>query len=146
MEVCIYNRKTIEFASPEVPYALISVTEATSTFPSIHMEALGTLLQGALFLKFADSDDPTDTSYPPITDDQARAIAAFVEANKSVDLFVVNCDAGISRSSAIGAAILYHFTKSDRAIFKDSRYVPNMFVYRKLLYQFLFETPPSGDS
>jgi predicted protein tyrosine phosphatase len=68
------------------------------------------------------------------TEEQAQQIIDFVEKYKDqVELIVVHCEAGISRSAGVGAAILKQLTGDDSFIFNDNRFLPNMFVYRTLL-------------
>ena len=68
----------------------------------------------------------------PISPSQAQEIAAFVIKWSHIPLIVVNCEAGISRSPAIGGAIqaaLLH----KHTIFYDKRYRPNPLVYHMVL-------------
>ncbi len=62
----------------------------------------------------------------------AESIAAFVEANPGLPV-IVHCDAGISRSSGVGAAILKHYTGDDSSVFDNPRFHPNIWCYRKTL-------------
>ncbi len=65
-------------------------------------------------------------------DKDAKNIVDFVEAFKNeVDLIVVHCEAGISRSSATAGALSLILNGSDKEFFKG--YHPNMLVYRKIL-------------
>lgn len=68
------------------------------------------------------------------TDELANQILDFVEEMKDkVKVIVCHCEAGVSRSSGTAAAILRILTGSDDKIFNDPRYIPNIFVYRKIL-------------
>lgn len=68
-------------------------------------------------------------------DSHAQQIVDFIYAH-SPDKVVVHCDAGISRSAGVAAAIAKAITGSDEVIFKDNRYIPNRYIYRKLLNAF----------
>ena len=69
-----------------------------------------------------------------ITEDDARKITAFVLTHKkSVDRLVVHCEAGVSRSAGVAAAILKALTGTDRNVFNNPKYVPNMTCYRTVL-------------
>lgn len=94
--------------------------------------------KGLLRVKFDDVDSKTDGQYP-ITQSEAINIARFVNVHKDkVNLIVVHCEAGISRSSATAAAIAFFLDKpTSMDIFKDCRYRPNMLVYRKVMQAFL---------
>ena len=67
-----------------------------------------------------------------MTDEDARKVAAFVEAHRDVYI-LVHCDAGISRSAGVAAAILKHYTGDDRQVFRSGRHYPNMWCYCKTL-------------
>lgn len=68
-------------------------------------------------------------------DEEAKAIADKVEFwyRNSVDIFVCHCDAGISRSSGVAAALSKHYTGTDSNFFNSNIYRPNMLVYTKVL-------------
>lgn len=53
--------------------------------------------------------------------------------------FIVHCDAGISRSSGVAAAILKAKTGDDSQIFNNPKYRPNMRCYRIVLDEFMQE-------
>ena len=77
--------------------------------------------------------------YYPITEQQARKIAKFVMRYKdSVEQIVVHCDAGISRSAGIAAAIAKYLNGNDDDFFVRSPYTPNMTCYSKVLFALYF--------
>jgi hypothetical protein len=103
--------------------------------------------QDELFLKFHDVDDrhkeqlmPSNLVY--FDNEMAKQIKAFLEKNILVDTLIVNCEAGISRSAGVAAAISKHLTGDDSFFFKN--YLPNRLVYRLLLEE--FHTEPSDVS
>ncbi len=62
----------------------------------------------------------------------AQNIFDFVEIyKKDVNLIIVHCEAGISRSAGVAGALSLIYNGSDEYYFK--KYLPNMFVYRKIL-------------
>ena len=67
-----------------------------------------------------------------MTDDDAKRVADFVCDHGDTKI-IVHCDAGISRSAGVAAAILKYLTDDDSAIFDSHRYHPNMWCYRKTL-------------
>lgn len=86
-----------------------------------------------LKLKFNDTENP-DVKYEGITQEQAILIANFVNKYKDrVDLLVVHCYLGKSRSAGVGAAILEYTSKSCESILNDDRYDVNMLVFRRVL-------------
>lgn len=73
--------------------------------------------------------------YYPITRQQARKIARFVMRYKdSVEQIVVHCDAGISRSAGVAAAIAKYLNGNDDDFFVRSPYRPNMTCYSEVLF------------
>ncbi len=94
-------------------------------------------------IEFMDADSPgnDDVYGNPTTiddlmsDEDAKKIVEFVKKYKDKRI-LVHCDAGISRSSAVAAAILKHYTGDDSMIFDSRWYNPNRWVYRKVLEAF----------
>lgn len=76
-----------------------------------------------------------DRTGVPMGEGDAVKIAEFVEwcKDNEVEELWVHCDAGISRSSGVAAAILQYLTGDDSAIFDSPRYYPNMVCYRLTL-------------
>ena len=71
--------------------------------------------------------------YYPITEQQARKIAKFVMRYKdSVEQIVVHCDAGISRSAGVAAAIAKYLNLNNDRFFKEP-YDPNKTCYDMVL-------------
>lgn len=96
-------------------------------------------IRAILSLCFADADEPGPDVYGFDTDESemmsfedAEKIVQLLKENNGTDI-IVHCDAGISRSSGIAAAILKYFTGSDEQIFRDTYYCPNTWCYRKTL-------------
>ncbi|MBE6994772.1 MAG: hypothetical protein E7423_09070 [Ruminococcaceae bacterium] len=97
------------------------------------------MLKSILRLRFADADRPGPDVYgreasalDMMQDEDAARIADFVRRHQALDL-IVHCDAGVSRSAGVAAAILKHLTGDDSPIFNDPRFRPNMWCYRKTL-------------
>lgn len=67
---------------------------------------------------------------------QANLIIEFVDTwMDKVDLIVVNCEAGICRSSAIAAALSKAFFNQDNSEF-FKKYLPNSLVYKTILEEY----------
>lgn len=68
---------------------------------------------------------------------QALEIAGFVRSHiYDVELIIVHCSAGISRSAGCAAAIMKYYSGSDEQIFNDPSYDPNRTVYCRVLEAF----------
>ena len=96
-------------------------------------------VEAILPLCFCDADRPgvdiygneTDGS-DLMSDDDAGKVAMFVTTNKA-DRIIVHCDAGISRSGGVAAAITKWMLHDDGEFFYSGQYRPNMWCYRKTL-------------
>ncbi len=89
----------------------------------------------SIFLQFDDVEREHD-GYIPMDQKQSEKIAKFVRmiyADESVHTIVVHCEAGISRSAGVAAAILKWWTGDDSPIFDNNYYRPNMRCYRMVL-------------
>lgn len=125
----------------DVNWAVVSVSHNDDYFPRI-VETDS--CKGVLRVKFADIDtvedqdpdaDPLDptTGYILFNKEHAASILEFVKLmeDASVDLMVVHCLAGWSRSPAIAAALAKVDGQKDDIFFKQ--FSPNMHVYKTLL-------------
>jgi len=89
--------------------------------------------ESSLMVRFDDVDSDADTEIA-ITINQARVIVGYIGGIRGY-LFV-HCDAGLSRSPGVVAAILKRKTGDDSAIFNSKKYMPNRRVYRSVLDAF----------
>jgi predicted protein tyrosine phosphatase len=138
MQFVITNRVEVvdvQRNNKDKKYAVISITSQYDNHPL--------LLDGyvaVLRLKFLDIDYGECSLYEDwgITQKDARDIVDFVEHYKDrVDLFIVHCNAGISRSSGTVAALSKIYNGCDKWVFRDARYIPNIRVYRAILEEAL---------
>ena len=69
-----------------------------------------------------------------ITEKQGNMIVKFVMSVKDkVDEIVVHCEAGVSRSAGVCAALMKILNDDDFEIFNNPRFCPNMTCYRTVL-------------
>jgi predicted protein tyrosine phosphatase len=126
----ILGRESVEKYQLQRPHVVISVRDPGSEKAMLPGEM--TRLD-ALFLEFDDLDGP----YPSekiilFNKGHAAMILGFFEKWKDrVDTFVINCEAGISRSAGIGAALCKICGYDDSRFFKQ--FCPNRLVYRTIL-------------
>lgn len=87
-----------------------------------------------LYLQFHDIG-MRDSEGIPISDKDVQEIVEFVHWCEiaSIKEIWVHCDAGISRSSGVAAALMKYFNGDDSPIFDNPRYVPNSGCYFKVL-------------
>jgi predicted protein tyrosine phosphatase len=68
---------------------------------------------------------------------QARQVLDAIKQHPHAEELIVHCDAGLSRSPGVAAALSKILTGDDRYFF--SRYHPNMRVYRTLLEEHYYD-------
>ena len=141
------DAKNFQYMNHNYVSAIISITDRDKSNIVFEKTAENNI-RSILLLQF---DDVEAHSYAPnevvISNEDAKKIVNFVSANKDkVDCFVVNCEAGVSRSAGCCAAIMLALTGDDSAIFNNPSKCPNMTVYRKVLNAFLDAGYFSNDS
>lgn len=93
-------------------------------------------LRGVLHLAFHDAEPTSspalDAQVTLMTPDHARQIWAFVEKHRNeVGAVLVHCEAGMSRSPAVAAALCKVMGGDERRFWRE--YQPNMHVYRLMI-------------
>lgn len=114
---------------PGVPWAAISISSYEGEWPNLN----ATQRMGLLQMAFADLEFPKPGyEHMLFGYEQADKILDFVnEMYDKVDQFLVHCEAGISRSPAVAAALAKICGGDDAFYFE--KYSPNLLVYNKLL-------------
>lgn len=150
MHFMVLNEEQAQVYAYEQPHVNISIRTPGSSKPELSPLATGR--KASLFLDFHDVTDPAldgkaisdllgysvKGNIKCFTTEQAKQIIEFYDKWKdSVDLVVVNCVAGISRSAATAAALSVIAGQGDEFIFNNKRYHPNMLVYRLILNEAL---------
>jgi len=138
MKIITLNEDMIREFRIDIPHIIISIRSPETEKPSIPFSKSN---EGILFLAFHDLDHMPEgkgivlgASKPYILfdEDMAKKIWGFVEKFKDkVQLIVVNCEAGISRSAGVAAALSKALNGDDDDFF--AKYLPNRLVYRALL-------------
>ena len=116
--------------SPECVFdcIIISITDAGSSPNYFNKE--NKHIKAILPLQFDDVDYGQKNC---ITSEDARMIVDFVlKWINKVNWVIVHCEAGISRSAGVCAALMKIFNGDDFEIFDNPRYAPNMTCYRAI--------------
>jgi predicted protein tyrosine phosphatase len=133
MEFFIYSRRGLEAARPhEVPHVIISITSGPEDVARLRSNDQ---CRAVLRLSFPDADAPSELFGEDdlFSFSQATQIWDFVLRHRDdVQRILLHCDAGVSRSPAVAAAISRGLGRDDAEFF-SGRYQPNMRVYRLLL-------------
>lgn len=99
-------------------------------------------IKGIVFLNFDDVEE-NDRYYSCITDEDAKKICEAVNEMKDfVTQIIIHCEAGVSRSAGVAAAIGKYLNGDDMFIFGAPRFSPNITCYRKVLNTFMNENVP----
>lgn len=127
----------------ERPTVIISISDPNMIYTSAPFTSKISNITAILPLSFADADRPGLDVYGRdadvsdlMSDEDANRVVTFVNLHKDADL-IVHCDAGISRSAGVAAAIMKAVNGDDSPIFDNGRYRPNMWCYRKVLTAFM---------
>lgn len=127
VQIVVLNRIEAEEFECERPWACISITTTESDAADIPDENRVALLR----MVFADITTPL-RDFILFHDSQAHDILDFVTQQWGrIETLLVHCDAGISRSSAVAAAIA-RLKGEDEAEFFDEPYDPNPRVYQTI--------------
>lgn len=143
----VRSRQFAKTFKSEVPWAAISVSTKSDDFAVLPTENRVGLLQLCFWdianPKFEDIEGFDDKLF---SKEQAKQVLEFVAQYwESVECFLVHCEAGISRSPAIAAAIEYIYHGKAASLPYFNRFTPNGFVYKTLLEQFYGQHSVAAD-
>lgn len=146
MRFSVLSRKMIESGRwvPDEPHAIVSISSPDSQFPVIPPNKL---CKGITYLSFWDLCYARENYTQICNENDAKQVVDFFKEQRIlVDHFVCHCDAGISRSAGVAAALSLIVNGTDEYFFKA--YHPNTLVYNLILKQYYQESPnaqPTGD-
>lgn len=107
---------------------MISITSLNQDYAKVYKTDYNKI-DNILKLSFDDTDNGFGISHS-----DTRKIKELLSlALDNVDLIIIHCGAGQSRSAGVAAAILKYLYNDDSQIFNNARYTPNMRCYRTLL-------------
>jgi predicted protein tyrosine phosphatase len=121
--------KRYSFQSHSLQSAIISITDPDK--PAVQFER--NFHNGIKFVQRFSFWDEEEDAHGCITQQQAMFIANAAVSARIYDLLIVQCEAGVSRSAGVAAAILKALTGDDSQVFSNPRYVPNRKCYRLVL-------------
>ena len=128
MKFVVLSEREIEKYIVTEKHAVISITGPKWEHPKL--PKLDSRV-GLLRLKFHDVDREAKKC-TLFSQEQAKTIWNFFQRYQSqIEVVVCQCEAGISRSSAVAAALARAIGQNDSEFFKY--YIPNRLVYRVLL-------------
>ena len=129
-KILVLPRSSVEQFQYNKPWACISIRGNWEPFPpNLHEANLVAMLP----LQFDDVEfDRPASRLRPINDDQVDQVWKFVKEHwENVDLLVIHCAAGISRSTATAMAISDRY-QPEFAKYYEQLYSPNSLVFESL--------------
>ena len=125
------------------PSVVISISDPYIVYDNAPFCSSENRVFDILPLCFCDAAEPGKDVYGRdvaesdlMTDKDAQNVVQFVRENRDKRI-IVHCDAGISRSAGVAAAISKYLTGDDGRFFRSGEYDPNMWCYTKTLMAFL---------
>lgn len=131
MKITVMNRQDAvrySFHPQDERAAVISISTPNEEYHTNIYTSPYNKITSVLRLWFDDVESGRDC----IKTEDAEEIKRFVELHKD-DPIIIHCDAGISRSAGIAAALMKYYNGDDTPIFDNPRYCPNMLCYRTML-------------
>jgi predicted protein tyrosine phosphatase len=129
-KVFITNRAAIETMQTSVPHAVISIASEGDPVARLPHDSNR---KAALFVTFGDVSLAEWRVDRPIVKKQARLIWQFFEETRPfIQLLVVQCEAGLSRSAAVAAALLEGSGLDSKYCYQYPRH-PNPYVKMVML-------------
>ena len=138
----IHSRQSIpNVVIKDAPYAVISICCYEEEFANLNIHEMNPHCMDILKIRFDDivyKDESTlkkeGKKYKLFTTSDAEEILSFFYSIKDrIGTILINCDAGISRSSAVTASLLKIYKDDDSEIYNSPKYRPNSLIYRTLL-------------
>jgi len=135
MKIKIFSELEIQRFKTDENHVVISIQDPNYDF--VKLPEQNSRLDWIGF-KFYDLDRDCECfPYSRFLFEQENAISILNFVNKwkdKINLILINCVAGVSRSMAIGAALGKILNNDDSYFFKEG--IPNMRVYRKILEEY----------
>lgn len=129
--IVVKSKWEAENAVCDIPWVAISISSEPDNWPVLSEENRLGLLQ----LAFYDIDHPVK-QYETFTEEQAQQILDFAAKYwDEAKVMLVHCEAGVSRSAAVAAALSKIYFGDDEKFFQ-SPYIPNSLVYRTILNKY----------
>lgn len=122
--------KALSYSHLSEPLIIISITDPDSN-PVIF--AGNEQIKSILRLSFNDVDSGC---FGAMNEKDADSIVSFCSRYLPQTDLLVHCEAGVSRSAGVCAAILKWYEDDDKQIFGNACYSPNMHCYREVLKAF----------
>ena len=129
MKIKVMNRADAEKYTHEQrlePFYVLSIRSHRSDKPNFDLH--NPMIKDILYMVFDDTDNPYDPY--AMSDEDGYVILHWVSNLPDDATLIVHCRAGVSRSSAVAAALSYIYNnKDDSEFWHYPPYIPNTHVY-----------------
>ena len=129
MKFLVLSRREIQRYKGTKPYVVISISDVREKRARLKPDKFRL---SYMYLKLDDIGKPINGYFEFTKADAHRILSFFYKWSPAVDLIVINCEAGISRSAAVAAALSKVCGQDDSEFFK--RFHPNDLVYKTILF------------
>lgn len=127
--IAVCSKEEALYFTSDVPWACISIATEEGAWPPVDEKHR----VGLLRLAFPDLAMPVE-GCDLFDEEHAHRILDFVQdVWRRIELLMVHCEAGVSRSPAVAAAVARIHFGEDREFFRPGVYDPNRLVYQALL-------------
>lgn len=135
VEIIIKNRAQARRDSYEPTDKTIGIISINTPCDELNRFNRCSSIRKVLFLIFDDVEYEGQERGLFMTNSDAEKVKEFVlwAQKANIDELWVHCDAGVSRSAGVGAAIMQYLYGDDSPIFGNHNYFPNMWCYHKTL-------------
>lgn len=137
MDIIVKSKKEMEeYAMQEHNKTSIVISIASKNNDKANIKSdYNNKIKDIQFVRFDDTD-----SLGGIECIDASKIKRFLLkhiGDTDLDLIIVQCEAGQSRSAGVAAALMKYFWNDDTTIFNNHKYTPNMLCYRTMLNELM---------
>lgn len=130
-KIIVRSRHMATQFKSQKPWAAISISTHATEFADLDAENRKGLLQLSFLDVSMSGDSFKDRVFSEV---QAKSILEFVEQVwPEIEVLLVHCEAGMSRSPAIAAALDYKFNTQEKAADWFMDYIPNPLVFSTML-------------
>ena len=109
-------------------YIIISINNTNDGYNKFNPDTKELIAVRSFFFDDVEKDEENC-----ITSTDADNIIKFINKHMDVDECIVHCEAGVSRSAGVAAALMLIVNGSDKDIFDNPKYCPNRTCYTEIL-------------
>lgn len=129
VDILVLNKSEAENYKPILPTAVISITAPENELARF---VFTDRFLGILRLQFHDINEPSDKYRLMSKEDAKRVVDFMYQFEQEAQMFLIHCEAGLSRSAGVAAALSWLLNGDDN-YFYSYAFRPNAFCRRKVI-------------